>query len=414
MDELFPNFNRDSVQRIWKSAGEPPWMLPLRLSAFDRFIELELPRWKIAGEGKLEARYLPDWRYTDVSRLDFSRQSPSEFIPPKIVVAQEDEGKVAALPLSQAAAEYPRLVKEHFLSLFDWAGVKFSALHAAFFNSPAFVMVEDGAQLSSPVKISFSNSGSSHISSHALVILGENSSAAVIEERSARNSLCTHACEMILADGSSLDYSALQLHDENSLDFFAVRSRHCPNASLAHFSAILGSKFCKASIAPQLAGEGASASVRSFFFTNGNQHLDLSTNAVHSSSRTCSDTMVKGVLDGSSTSVYKGAISIAANSIQCVSDLNEHVLLLSEEAHSDAIPSLDINNNDVTAGHGASVGSVDPEQLFYLMSRGLSKSQAQAAIVEGFFEPLICGLPSEEVRARARLAIAQKLSGTKR
>jgi Fe-S cluster assembly protein SufD len=140
---------------------------------------------------------------------------------------------------------------------------------------------------------------------------------------------------------------------------------------------------------------GSSLKLLGVFFARQN-HLELKTNVVHKAADTYSRTIIKGVLDGTASANFEGMVRIEKGAKNADADLKEHTILLSPNARAKAIPRLDVLENEVKAGHGATVGRVDEEQLFYIMSRGLNLSQAKHIIVKGFLESLLSDFPQKE------------------
>jgi Fe-S cluster assembly protein SufD len=158
-----------------------------------------------------------------------------------------------------------------------------------------------------------------------------------------------------------------------------------------------------------LVGEGATGKMSGFYFTNGNQHLDHDTQQNHFAPHTTSDLLFKGALQDRSRSVWQGMIYVAPGAQKTDGYQANRNLTLSSQARADSIPGLEIMADDVRCTHGATVGKVDEEQLFYLLSRGIPRKEAIRLIVEGFFEPIMERVPYGGVRQRFRTAIKQKI-----
>ncbi len=147
-----------------------------------------------------------------------------------------------------------------------------------------------------------------------------------------------------------------------------------------------------------------------FYFSDGEQHFDHDTSQNHLARRTSSDLLFKGALKGNSRSVWQGMVYVAEGAQKTDGYQANRNLLLSENARADSIPGLEISADDVRCSHGATVGKIDPEPLFYLLSRGISKVDAERLVVEGFFDPIMQRIPFEGVRARFQAAIKDKLN----
>ena len=179
------------------------------------------------------------------------------------------------------------------------------------------------------------------------------------------------------------------------------------NASLLLFSCHFGEG--KSFISANLEGEGASSKIKVLFFGDHSKVLDLKGESIHNAANTSSDLIVKGVLNGSSKANFEGLVRVEENAFNSSGYQKEDTLLLSPEAESNLVPNLEIKNNQVRCSHGATVGRINQEQLFYLSSRGIPKKKAKAMLIEGFFEPIIKEIPSEEIQQQIRKIILEKL-----
>jgi len=159
-----------------------------------------------------------------------------------------------------------------------------------------------------------------------------------------------------------------------------------------------------------LVGRGSQGKMSGFYFTDGDQHLDYDSQQNHLAPNTTSDLLFKGALVENSRSVWQGMIYVAPNAMKTDGYQANRNLLLSKNARADSIPGLEILANDVRCTHGATVGKVDMEQVFYLESRGIPKVEAEKLIVEGFFDPIMQRIPFEGVKNRFQSSIHKKMS----
>jgi Fe-S cluster assembly protein SufD len=173
----------------------------------------------------------------------------------------------------------------------------------------------------------------------------------------------------------------------------------------------VGSKLTKNFSELDLAGEGANGRMSGFYFTDGTQHLDHDTQQNHLAPRTTSDLLFKGALRGQSRSVWQGMIYVARGAAKSDGYQANRNLVLDGSARADSIPGLEILADDVRCTHGATVGKLDQEPLFYLKSRGIPQAEAARLVVEGFFDPIMQRIPFEGVRERFQQSIVQKMSG---
>jgi Fe-S cluster assembly protein SufD len=174
----------------------------------------------------------------------------------------------------------------------------------------------------------------------------------------------------------------------------------------------LGSKVTKNFSDLELTGEGSTGKVSGFYFTHGKQHLDHDTQQNHLARNTTSDLLYKGALVSESRSVWQGMIYVSKDAAKTDGYQANRNLLLDERSRADSIPGLEILTDDVRCSHGATVGKIDPDELFYLESRGLPKEDAERLVVEGFFDPIMQRIPFEGVRNRFQQAILEKMKGS--
>ncbi len=176
--------------------------------------------------------------------------------------------------------------------------------------------------------------------------------------------------------------------------------------SLAELGAALAVDDCRT----QLLAPGAQAEVAALFFATGSQHVDLTTEIAHVAGHTTSNTVVKSAARDRGQGRYVGNISIVPHAHGSDASLRDDVLLLSKGAHVDSVPALEIAANDVKAFHGATVGAIDEDELFYAQSRGIARAEAERMIALGFFEPVIARFPTDALRERLRAALESKLA----
>jgi Fe-S cluster assembly protein SufD len=223
--------------------------------------------------------------------------------------------------------------------------------------------------------------------------------------------LHTEVVEIYLKKGAMIDFFAIQDWSNKAYDFSIRRSLLDNDSAMNCIIGSFGSKLSKNDLDSLLKGSNARSENYFIFLGREDQHLDITTNALHGAKNTRSQTIVKGGLKDDATSVYRGKIKIDREAGQSDANLSERVLLLSDSAHSYAIPGLEIENNEVKAGHGIAISQVDDDQLFYLMSRGLKKVDAERLIVQGFFEPMIQSITINDLRLKFQNIIGDRISG---
>jgi Fe-S cluster assembly protein SufD len=307
--------------------------------------------------------------------------------------ATRDE-RVIVLPLADARLQYPDLIAEHLGSIADWRSDRFSALAAAFENCGAFVYVPDGVVVEAPIQLVFANppARDEAVFPHILVVLGAGAQATVIERHiGGGDPFVCGLVEVQAGERARLDYVTVQQTGEGARVFFR-RAARCTRESLVRWNlAELGSALARTVLNAHLGAEGARCETAALFFTTGFAHVDLTTATDHAVGPTFSDTVIRPRAHGSEAS------------------LRDDALLLSAHAHIDTVPALEIAANDVKAFHGATVGSLDEDALFYVLSRGIPKNEALRMITLGFFEPVITRFPGEALRDEIRTALDAKI-----
>jgi len=210
---------------------------------------------------------------------------------------------------------------------------------------------------------------------------------------------------------SSVEFSNLQDLGQNVWNMTNKNAVHSNDASVTYVMADLGGKVNIETIGAGLQGNGGAAELVGVFFTDHDQRYIINTLSDHIGLSTNAETMIKGVLTDQSRVEFDGMIRVRPGAQQTASFLAAHGLLLSKKARGEFIPGLEIAANEVSASHGATSGQIDEEQLFYLMVRGIARSEAERLIVQGFFEPVLQRIPLENLRARLRRSIISRMSG---
>ncbi len=292
---------------------------------------------------------------------------------------------------------------------------KFAALAGAFARAGVFIYVPKGVQVEAPLHTLTwgPGLGLAHVD-HIVVWVDEGASLTYVHEAASPTeeggqTLHVGLVEVVVGDGAQLRFVELQSWGLHVWNFTHERIRVGRDAQLDWVFGSLGSRLTKNFADLDLVGPGATGRVSGFYFTDGVQHLDHDTQQNHLAPHTTSDLLFKGALKGRSRSVWQGMIYVAPGAIKTDGYQANRNLVLSEGARADSIPGLEILADDVRCTHGATVGKIDPEQLFYLRSRGIPEKEAVRLIVEGFFDPIMQRIPFEGVRARFQQAISEKM-----
>jgi Fe-S cluster assembly protein SufD len=280
---------------------------------------------------------------------------------------------------------------------------KFAAHNAALWQNGLLVVIPKGMNVEQPLYVRIANAvDKGSLFFRLLVIAEEGSSATLIEEyASATPDLAGYTnavAELFVEQGAKLEYVSLQNLSNETWHFATHHAQVGRDAELDWVAGGFGSKKGKTRIQNDLAGPGATSRVTGAYFADGTQHLDYDTFQEHIAPNTTSDFAFKGALRDEATAVWRGMIRVEKDAQKTNAYQENRNLMLSAKAHADSIPGLEILANDVRCTHGATLGQVDREQLFYLMARGLSRAEAERLIVRGFFQDILDRIELEPVR----------------
>jgi Fe-S cluster assembly protein SufD len=369
-----------------QTVSEPAWLTGQRASARERYQALPVPT------NREEA-----WRYTNLRGFD-----PDVFEPqPAALTLSEVElpDGVVFGNLARLAAERPELVERHYGSVVS-AQEKFAAGNAAAWTDGVLLVVPAGVELSVPLRASVELPAEGAAIHHrTLVVLEAGARATFAEDYSSTVAgYVNTVVELVVGDGARLEYVTTQRHHPQTRQFGTHRATIGRDGEVDWVVLGLGGSRAKSRIESYLAAPGANAKVTGAYYLTGSEHADYDTTQEHAAPNTTSDLFFKGVLDDHSRAVWRGVIRVDKGAQKTDAYQENRNLLLSHDARADSIPGLEIEANDVRCTHGATIGQIDKLQLFYLMSRGLSRFEAERMIVRGFFQPILDRIDSDEVR----------------
>ena len=305
---------------------------------------------------------------------------------------------------------------ERLYSLVGWEE-KFAAHNAAVWQHGLLVHVPKDVQLDRPLYVRTTNSAADAALFWRLLVIADRGARFTLVEEvvSATPDLRAYtnaAVELFVEERAKLEYVSLQNLSQETWHFASQHARVERDAELDWVSGGFGSKKGKVRIQNDLAGQGATSRVTGAYFTDGDQHLDYDTFQEHIAPNTTSDFAFKGALRDRSTAVWRGMIRVEPDAQKTNAYQENRNLMLSPTTHAVPIPGLEIMANDVRCTHGATVGRVDREQLFYLMARGLSRSEAERLIVRGFFEDVLARVELAPVREALATALEARIPQT--
>jgi Fe-S cluster assembly protein SufD len=334
----------------------------------------------------------------------------STYVEP--AAAPPADPRIVVLPLADALRSHGELVASAHGTVVDWRADRFAALSTAFQNCGAFVHVPAGVALDAPIQLVFANSEAEDaaVFPHVVVVLGAGARATVLERHvGAGEPLISGTAEVLLGENAQLDYAVVQQAGDDARVLMA-RGARCENgAAMRWHVADLGGTLVRTTLDAQLGAPGSHAQTSALFFNTAAQHVDLTTTVDHRVPQTTSDTVVRSAATDRGQGRYFGNIVIRKGAHGSDASLRDDALLLSKRAHIDSVPALEIAANDVKAFHGATVGSLDENALFYVGSRGIARPEAVRMIALAFFEPAISRFPGEALRDEVRTALDRKI-----
>jgi len=326
-----------------------------------------------------------------------------------------EEKGVIFTDLLTAEIKYPDLVENLAGGIVRSQEGKFAAMAAAFASNGIVLYVPKGVNIEHPLHSVLWGGGEDYANiSHILVWVDEGASVTFVHESASAqqvSNLHTGLVEIKVSEGANLRFVELQSWGDQVWNFTHERAQVGRDANLDWIFGAMGSHLTKNFSSLELVGPGATGRMSGFYFTNGQQHLDHDTRQDHLAPNTTSDLLYKGALKGNSRSVWQGMIYVAPGAQKTDGYQANRNLVLSPAARADSIPGLEILADDVRCTHGATVGKIDLEPLFYLLSRGIPPQDAERLMVEGFFDPIMQRIPFEGVRERFQQAITEKMIG---
>jgi len=357
---------------------------------------------------------LPDqktkgWEFTDLSDLDLDAYEPAS-----VDVALPRVDGATVLPLAEAVESHPELTEGRLGALVP-GDDPFVARNEASWNAGLLVHVPAGVKVAEPIRVELPlDEDGTAVAWRTLIVLEEGAEAEVWEHSGSAgdetDALLNSVVELHVGQAATLRYVSTQDISERAWIFSSQRAQVERDGRL-HWTALgFGSGRGKVRMDTVLAGPGSEARVTGGYAGAPGQHLDFDTTQVHAAPNTFSDLAFRGVLAAGSTAVWRGMIRVDPGAQQTDAFQECRNLLLSPDAHADAIPGLEIEADDVRCTHAAAIAQIDREQLFYLTSRGLSPAMAKQAIIEGFLESLVERLAEGPVREEISAALERRLA----
>jgi Fe-S cluster assembly protein SufB len=418
--------DRDVVLQISEMKGEPQWMLDYRLKALEHFKQRPTPTWG----GDLSKLNLDEIYYyvkpsekegeswddvPEAIKNTFDRlgipeaerkflagvgaQYESEMVYHKVQEHLAQQG-VIFLSIEEGLRQHPDLFREYFGTVIPIEDNKFAALNSAVWSGGSFIYIPPGVKIDLPLQAYFRlNVANIGQFERTLIIADEGAQVHYVEGCTApiytTDSFHSGVIEIVVKRGARVRYTTIQNWSTNVYNLVTQRALVHEAGTMEWVDANLGSKLTMKYPSIYLIGPGAHGEILSMAFAGPGQHQDAGGKAIHVAPHTSSKITSKSISRGTGRASYRGLLKVYKGATDVKSNVVCDALLLDDKARSDTYPYIEIDEQDVTVGHEASVSKVGEEQLFYLMSRGLNEEEATTMVVSGFIEPLVKELPME-------------------
>jgi Fe-S cluster assembly protein SufD len=425
-------FNREALDALLRTQPQPEWLRGKRLEAWEEYEQTPLP-----------TRALEEWRYTDAKQLRYDRvglaprAAGADAAPGLALLAGHEASArivqvgasivsvdvdaeltakgVIVMDLLDAAREHEELVRQYYgtRAMVPESG-KFAALNDAFWTAGIFVHVPRGVHIEKPIRVArwIDGAGQAYLT-RVLIVAGEGSRFGYVEEFGSPDfSEPAFSCggvEIIAAASAHVQYVGVQKYGSGVRHIATQRTVAGRDANLHTLNVALGGDVGRIDLAAQMEGPGSRSEMLGLYFAQGDQHFDHNTRQNHRVPHAVSDLLYKGGLDGKSRAVFRGIIKVFPGAQRTDAYQTNRNLILSRQAESTSLPNLEIEADDVRCSHAATVGHLDKEELFYIMSRGVPRKEAERLVVFGFFGEVLDRLPMPGVVDELREAIAAKI-----
>jgi len=415
---------KESILTFSQSKAEPAWLQEKRLAAFDKIDDLELPRiervkfqrWNL-GDGTITespiSANVPDFTSfgENPKLVQLGTQTVLESLPAKFV-----EQGVVFTDFHSALEEIPQVIEKYFATALKFDEDKLSAYHTAYFNSGSVLYVPDNVEIDLPLEGIFLQDSTSNVplNKHVLIIAGRHAKVNYLERfetvgDSNVKATANIAVEVLAQAGSQVKFAAIDRLGNNITTYISRRGRLDNDASIDWALGVMNEGNVIADFDSDLIGNGSHAELKVVAASSGRQIQGIDTRVTNYGNNSIGHILQHGVILERGTLTFNGIGHIIKGAKGADAQQESRVLMLSDKARSDANPILLIDENEVTAGHAASIGQVDPEDMYYLMSRGIDKETAERLVIRGFLGTVITEIPVKAVRDEMIAVLDEKL-----
>lgn len=432
--------NEEVVRQISALKKEPDWMLNFRLKALHHYQQRSIPTWGAdLSDLDLDDIYyyvrptdeagrtwddVPETIKNTFDKLGIPEaeqkylsgvgaQYDSEMIYHSVQESLEKQG-VIFLSIEDGLRQHPELFNEHFSTVVPIKDNTFAALNSAVWSGGSFVYIPPGVKVDLPLQAYFRlNVANIGQFERSLIIADEGAQVHYVEGCTAplysTNSFHSGVIEIIVKRNARVRYTTIQNWSNNVYNLVTQRAKVFQNGTMEWVDANLGSKVTMKYPSCYLVEPGAHGEILSVAFAGPGQHQDAGGKVIHFAPNTSSKITSKSISRGNGRSSYRGLLKVLSEAEGSRSNVVCDALLLDPQSRSDTYPSIEVDAKDVSLGHEATVSKVGDDQLFYLMSRGLSQEEATSMVVSGFIEPLVKELPMEYAVEMNRLIQMQMI-----
>jgi Fe-S cluster assembly protein SufD len=370
------------LEAFTKQKPAAPWLQELREAAFQRFAELGFP-----------TTHDEEWRFTNVAPI-----ARAEF-------AVRQAGGASASSLEE--------IRDYVAKHAPFDRNAFVALNTAFLENVNLIRVPRGTVREEPIEISYESGEGSGVARHprTLIVVGADAHCTIVEKYAGSGSYFTNAVtEIVAGDGAVIDHYKIQLESETAFHVASLQATLGRSANFSTHNISLGGALVRNDIGCTLS-EGTEATVNGLYVVNGTQHIDNHTVIDHAKPHGTSREMYKGILDGKATAVFNGRIMVRKDAQKTDSKQTNKNLVLSDEAVINTKPELQIFADDVRCTHGATIGQLDAESMFYLQSRGIGKEQARSLLTYAFAQDIVDRIKVQGLKDSLERVLFEKFHG---
>lgn len=422
--------NPEQLQSSSAGRGEPNWLTDSRVDALKLAADLELPKLEKTRIDRWDLNHFGSWISSAPVLKEQLPEQVSSFVDiqenSNLLVQHNNAIVYAKLSadlaakgviftdLQTAAREHGDLVKPYLHSVIKPDENRLSALHAALWNGGVFLYVPKNVEVDIPLQSIFLIDQTEAVfAPHVLIVAEANSRVTYVDNYISgdysESIVHNGAAEVIAKDGAKVQFASVHHLNSSTTDYTIRRALVGNDASIEWIIGEMNSGDSASETLSVLKGNGSNSDAKVIAVGSGSQKLNYTTKAIHFGKSSDSQMITRAVMREQATAIINGITKIEKGATKANGEQTEKVLMLSPKARGDANPILLIDEDDVTAGHAASVGQVNQEQIYYLMSRGISREQAERLIIYGFLAPVVSDIPLEQLQQQLQGLVERKL-----